>query len=575
VDDPPPLINETLSQQLSRAFTLGIGYVDELDDFVRVPPGWVFSLKFATSTFIDPDGSIVYYTASEAGIGQLPDWLAFDNKTLTFDGRPPLEAEGTRHEIIVVGSDRFGYGDVQQKLLIVVGSHDFRLVEPFPVINATLRSDINYTVPLGNVRLDNATITPSNVTIDIDLSHVPSLTYDSITRLISGHLPTSLPNDTDIVIPVQLHSSYGDNLTDTVLLRVIPDIFVSDSLPAVAVKPGGAFELDLKEYSVHDDAVFSAVITPPQSASWLSFDAGSMKLSGTAPKNKPDYGDTTIEFSAFDRNTGITGSSILLVQYGPRGGLSHGVVIALAILGGVLGLALLIGLVVCYHCCIRSRQETTDSTGREPVDDGKSDPVGLENGKSEKEEEVVNDGDKVPQRHMITAVADMLRSRHIATYDSYNENGTMTTSDSFLRSSWGSSSLFYSDLESGFGSPVVPSRKEDGVIMTRDGLRGKPAMPPSSTFDRPSWGSRTHSSFYSTDIESNFGSLRSSDSLKASTTVPSPAHIPVQRFEFRAIWAARNKLATKDSSSTVESLDGAEVVVATRGRRLTAVEEEQ
>jgi axial budding pattern protein 2 len=496
VDKPSPLINEAFSQQLSRAFTLGPGYdsalyINELDESIRVPPGWSFSVGFEPSTFTNPDESPIYYTATEAGTAGLPSWLTFDNKTVTFDGVAPQEAEGSRHEIIVFGSDRFGYGDVQQKLIVVVGSHDFRLVEPFPVINATLRSEVNYTVSLGNVRLDDATITPSNVTIIVDLSHAPFLTYDSNTRLISGYLPTSLPNDTDIVIPVQLHSSYGDNLTDTVLLRVIPDIFVSDSLPALVVKPGGVFELDLKEYSAYDDAVFSAVITPPQSTSWLSFDAGSMKLHGTAPKNTSDYGDTTVEFSAFDRNTGITGSATLHVQYAPPGGsgaVSHDVLIALAIVGSILGLALLIGLAACCRHCIRSKREEASGTER--------DPVGLEGGESS-----------------------------------------------------------------------LVSQEEGGAAMTEDSLRGETVTLPSSIFQRSSWGSLTHSSFYSTDIESNFGSLRSSNS-KAST-------IFVQRPEFRAIWAARNKLATKDSSSTVDSLEGAEVVVATRGRRLTAVLEEQ
>jgi hypothetical protein len=550
VDSPSPRVNETFSQQLPRAFTLGPGYdsasyINELDESIRVPPGWSFSVGFEPWTFTDPDASPIFYTANEAGTARLPDWLTFDNGTVTFDGVAPHEAEGTRHEIIVFGSDYFGFGDVQQSLFIVIASHGFDLAEPLPAINATIRSDVNYTVPLENVKLDNATVTSSNVTIEVDLSNAPFLSYDSNSRLISGRLPTTLPNHTDINIPVHLRSPYGDNLTDTVTLHVIPDIFVSDNLPVLAIKPSRAFELDLKEYAACKDAAYAAVISPPQASNWMSFDADSMKLSGTAPKTKPDY-DTTVDFSAFDPNTGIRDSSTLAVQYAPPdpklnsgpGALSHGAKIALAIGLGVLGgLALLVGL---FACCRRYRQpkqvpihddDATVCSEKDSVYEGKSRSVWLGGGKKGdkgiKGKKGFDDQEEVPKPHNIIVITDGLRATtYSPEFD--QDKAMMTASSTFLRSSWGSktsSSIFYSDVESGFDSPVAPSRKD-------------------------------------------------AETTRSIST-------PRQRSDFRAIWegrkpSSRHDLPTKDSSMSVldpvppsassDSMrfDGLEVATATR-----------
>jgi hypothetical protein len=540
VNNPAPLNHDPFSEQLSRAFSLGADYdstfyVDKSDGSIRVPLGRTFSLSFKPSTFTNPRGSKIYYTAREAGTGQLPDWLAFNNETVTFEGAAPIEseAEGARHEIVVVGSDYFGYGDVQQRFIIAIASHDFRLVQPFPAINATIRSGVNYTVPLDNVRLDNVKVAPSNVTIDVDRSSASFLTYDSHARVISGRFPTPTPNDANILIPVHLRSPYGDSLTDIVALHIIPDIFVSDKLPERAVKCGKLFELDLKVYSAYKNAVISAVISPPQSTSWLSFDADDVKLSGTAPKTVPDYGDATVELSAFDSDTGIKGSSSLTIQYSPADllGLSHNAKVALAVFISVIyGLALLIGVFAWYHRYLRSTiwYDAESAPGGEDV--GKGASVDIEGGKRDekgRDNEVAEDHDEEPRPHMISVIADGLRgARGTHGADLESQNATMTRTGSLSSSSSGSS-IYYSAFEKEFESPVTPDRNETegksverdcGVTMTRDGLRGayRPnrdqSITPYSTIECSAWAHRTRTSFYPHDIESNSGSPVASSS---------------------------------------------------------------
>jgi axial budding pattern protein 2 len=320
VDEPAPTVNVPVSEQLPGAFTLGAEYVGVLDGALRTPPGRPFAITFASWTIVGPTPSTtVYYAASEAGTTRLPSWLRFDNRTVTFFGTAPPEAEGSQHEIDVFDSDHYGYGDAKQRLLFIVASHSFDLLVPFLTINATPGSIVNYTIPLGNLRIDNVAPSPDvNVTLDVNLVHAPSvhapsLAYDPGLRLISGQLPDVMPDRMETYLPVT------ETLTANIDFHVTPRMFVSDRLPTFFVKPG-RFELDLSQYltSRNDSVIYSAVFMPPESSRWMSFNPRTMKLRGTGPYETPIYGDTTVEFSAFDMSRGIHANASLLVQVAPR-----------------------------------------------------------------------------------------------------------------------------------------------------------------------------------------------------------------------------------------------------------------
>jgi axial budding pattern protein 2 len=321
VNEPAPRVNVTFADQLPQAMSLGAGYVNELDKTVRVPPGRSFALHFASRTVVGRNESTtIYYSASETGKTRLPSWLRFDNRTVTFSGTAPPQAKGTRYEINVFASDHYGYGDVHQKLDILIASHSFDLIAPFPTINATAGSTVNYTIPLEYLRVDNRTTaaSSSHVTIDVNFATAPYLSYDHRLRLISGHLSYDLPDRVNTHLLINLTSQHGDTLATSIPLRITSRLFVTGELPTFILNPGHIFYVDLSQYVTSNSSNYSAVIKPEQSTRWMSFDAARMQLRGTAPQWEPSYGDTTVELSAFDASKGIHAVASLPIRFPTR-----------------------------------------------------------------------------------------------------------------------------------------------------------------------------------------------------------------------------------------------------------------
>lgn len=79
-----------------------------------------FTYGFSASSFSDPDGDSLSYSAAQSNGAALPSWLAFNATTLTFNGIPGVGTAGT-YEIRLSASDGRG-GTLTDSFLLNIGA---------------------------------------------------------------------------------------------------------------------------------------------------------------------------------------------------------------------------------------------------------------------------------------------------------------------------------------------------------------------------------------------------------------------------------------------------------------------
>lgn len=310
LDAPAAYVNLALRAQLPSASSLGDGTVLTQDGALQVPPNWSFSLGFQQYTFQDEARNLIYYTAYQQGTTELPTWLRFDNRTVTFDGLAPI-ARG-EYTITLFGSDQFGFGDVQQTLAISVGYHSFEIVTTLPTINSSAGGLVSYTVPISGLILDNSTVPSANVSVSASLAAFPFLAFDPASRLLSGTLPSTL-GPSNLSIPFTFTDSYDDTINVTVPLAIQAPLFATAALPLLTVYTGQYFSANLTTYATSPDATYTATVSPAAAQDWLKLDDKPLIISGTAPSHTPTFGNATIVFTALDPVTGVQNNATLFV----------------------------------------------------------------------------------------------------------------------------------------------------------------------------------------------------------------------------------------------------------------------
>lgn len=363
---PGPTIRYPVAQQLPNATTLPEGRVLEYNGAVVVPPRWSFSIGLQWDTFALADGDFAYYTAYQEGYTSLPEWVTFDPASVTFDGVSPYNGS---IDIVVYGSNHWGYGDVWQRFSIEVDRHTFDLTRELPPLNTSLGANVDYEITLANLVIDQAPAAPADITVSPDLSSLPFLSYNPSNRQISGRVPTAASSVNSTIIPVTFNNTLGNSLVANLTFSVVgavaaEGLLTTSVIPALLVAPGQSFTSNLAQYATEADATYSASFMPTAAGQWLSFNASSLLLAGTAPSPAPTYGNVTVTLSARERSSGAMQNATLPIAFsalttnlnsneGDEGGLSKTGKIALAaVFGGLGGLALLILLSIC---CRRRR----------------------------------------------------------------------------------------------------------------------------------------------------------------------------------------------------------------------------
>ncbi|MEW5962671.1 MAG: Ig-like domain-containing protein [Pseudomonadota bacterium] len=86
-----------------------------LDD-ASIAPGGTIAIALPDGLFVDDDGDYLFYSATLAGGGALPDWLAFDDELLTLAGTAPANFASAL-DIVITASDGLASTSVEFALL--------------------------------------------------------------------------------------------------------------------------------------------------------------------------------------------------------------------------------------------------------------------------------------------------------------------------------------------------------------------------------------------------------------------------------------------------------------------------
>lgn len=157
----PPRLAIPLSAQLNASHPLAVlsGAFPLPPDFesdiptLRIPHAWSFSIGWLAGTFSDPESSsddLVYWGTQGNNQSNLPDWLQFDNETLTFFGVSPsqstIEQNYLKDNITITLNSAFGLGDTASvaSASFVLQTSDSELVisTPPPLIQTTAYQNI-------------------------------------------------------------------------------------------------------------------------------------------------------------------------------------------------------------------------------------------------------------------------------------------------------------------------------------------------------------------------------------------------------------------------------------------------
>jgi len=149
--------------------------------------------------------------------------------SVTFYGVTPIPTAGspTRVQIVLSGSDVFGYSDVQQSFNITIAAHNLSLVQPVPTFNLTTGYPLNTTLDvLASFRLDDKPFHADDVrNITLDASDLSWLSYDANNMSLFGIPPTGQES---ITHPITITDKYGDSVNTTIAFAFFPSHFSTD-----------------------------------------------------------------------------------------------------------------------------------------------------------------------------------------------------------------------------------------------------------------------------------------------------------------------------------------------------------
>ena len=341
---------------------------------VRVPPSWSFSLGFEPTTFTAP--TRVFYTATLADGSPLPDWLDFNNQTVTFDGVTPApEQSGQVYTIALSGSDVFGYQDITEKFNITIAAHD--LVAVPTVVNLTTGSFASVALDLSKMFLIDGQ--PAKVDeiaeIKVDTKGFDWIKWHEQNMSLGGVSPTSLDNAATTQLPITVTDTYGDVVDSTIALSFFPSYFTSNTLGPVIANISEVYELPLDRYlsnkTDHPVDIASA-FEPVEASKWLTFDNNVFK--GTVPSDAT-YDKVSVHLAAHDSITKAVSNATLTITLADDGvptsrhhGLTTGTIAAIAAVSSIVGIMLL--LCVFVLCCRRRRRKHDQRVQSEYIDGG-------------------------------------------------------------------------------------------------------------------------------------------------------------------------------------------------------------
>lgn len=323
---PPPTAHILLSDQLnssnpSMSSVFPIGDNSALKDdkpALRVPLRWSFSVGFEYATFVNELN--LFYYAQLANGSRLPDWLSFDNKTVTFDGvaRSPPLVEGDKVELVLIASDQEGYSAVRAPFDLFIQSHDLSMPSDL-TLNLTAGEDFELdlrqsTWLFEDIMVDNSSFRADNISsLSVDTSTAEWVSFDSESRTLVG----TAPSTGSFSLPMSL-SAFNESVSVNTTIFLVPSYFRNATLQDSLASPGTDFSLKLSPY-LSSNAYFSGhnvSLSANSSASFLNITSGqdgSYSLSGRIP-GSPGASHFDVQLTAYDHTVHVASHATLRIS---------------------------------------------------------------------------------------------------------------------------------------------------------------------------------------------------------------------------------------------------------------------
>jgi axial budding pattern protein 2 len=329
---------------------------------LRIPPRWSFSIGLDGSMYQAEAG--LYYAALRADGSPLPDWIDFDEMTITFNGVTPGGQDNQapqRLSLTLHASDQQGYSAGSEPFDMFIAEHELSASPAcLPTINITASTSFNLSLTspadFTGMYIDGNAIQPENITsLDIDVSKFSQwLKYDPMTRSLSGTPPDDLQNGQ--ALPVVLGTPFNQSLLTSFSLAIVPSFFTTVTLPVMAAQDDVYFLLTsyFANTSKNDDVKLTAAFDPPEAGNYLSFDPTTGELRGTITSD--DLLGITVTWTAYSRVTHSTSHTSLRIDRSSsqhKGHHPHGLsvlarrklILGLSVAFGIIGGVVFLGVV--------------------------------------------------------------------------------------------------------------------------------------------------------------------------------------------------------------------------------------
>ncbi|KAJ7115899.1 hypothetical protein C8R44DRAFT_709347 [Mycena epipterygia] len=328
---PPPTLHIPLAAQfyaanpsLSSVFLLSPNSaLTPPGDFpaLRIPPRWSFSIGIDSDTYVAEHD--LCYQVLQADGSALPDWMVFNQRSLTLNGVVPddriLQSPYTV-ALVLHASDQGGYTAGMLPFNIVVAAHELCQPYPLPTINITDATPFSISLlspdNFAGILVDGKGIEADNITsLSIDTSSFSWLKFDSGSRMLSGNPPSDF-SAKNCFLPVTIETSLNQSLQTNVSLAMVPSYFCNPTLPPQIIGDDRNVDFNLiQDFSnatsdQSSDVKLSAAFDSPESGDCLSFDPATATLSGTIPE---DFSASRIDitFTAYSNKTHSTSHTFL------------------------------------------------------------------------------------------------------------------------------------------------------------------------------------------------------------------------------------------------------------------------
>ena len=259
------------------------------DSSIMFNPSSRFGFSFRKDTFkYDENPSILNIFAVTMDNTPLPDWISFDNSTMTFSGKTPDSKDLTKPQerfgIRLIGSEIPGFAGVSLPLYIVVENHEFEWDVTTLEMKAFVGKPFEFNALSETLKLDGKVANKSDI-VSIATTEAPSwLKFDNTTYVLYGtpQEPREIASTLDV--RVSARNRYGDTATVVVRVTLANNIFSDGDISPINATIGQPFSYNISQVLVDPSAVNIGVSIYP-AVPWLSFDSKTLVLSGSVSKS--------------------------------------------------------------------------------------------------------------------------------------------------------------------------------------------------------------------------------------------------------------------------------------------------